>query len=197
MPLIPLADLSPQRREQLRLAAMKIAVAVALKKGIAKSRAGLVIREIVPGDESDATDFVDFDFKTAATTGQEQWKADAADLTAGDLSSIIASGEKVNDDTVIVVYGFVDLSPSAELTMIALKSGNEYKDIWEVEHCYGEAPYGGINVDENGNVLVAVWEPNDPIDVQLNVTGASTDLPVVFLGFVVERVGEHITVPQA
>ena len=195
---MPLADIPPEKRFQLRLQAMKICLQKAQEYIAGRpSRKELIIREIVPGDESDATDFVDFDFKTAATTGQEQWLIDAGDLTAGDLSSVIATGEKVNDDTVIGIYGFVDLSAAAELTMVALKKGNEYKDIWEVEHCYGEPPYGGINVDENGQVMVAIWKPNDPIDIQLNVTGGSTDLPIVFLGFVVEKVGEHITVPQA
>jgi len=195
MPLIPLSDLTPQRREQLRLQAMKICLQRAIEKGIAKSRRELIIREIVPGDESDCTDFVDFDFKTAATTGQEEWTEDAADLTAGDLSSVIASGETVNDETLIGIYGFLDLTPAPDLTMIGLYKGSEVKDIWEVEHCYGQEPYGGINVDENGNVRVAIWEPKDPFDIKMNFKSAA-DKNVVMLGFVVEKLGKRITVPQ-
>jgi hypothetical protein len=174
---------------------MRVALqrATELIKGV--TRKDLIIREIVPGDESDATDFVDFDFKTAATTGQEEWTEASADLTAGDLSSVIATGETINDDTVLAIYGFVDLTPSPDMTMAAFYKGSEVKDIWEVEHCYAQAPYGGINMDENGNVVVLVWGPKDPFNIKQNHKSAANK-NVVYLGFVVEKLGKRITVPQ-
>ena len=142
MPLIPLADLTETRRELLRLQAMRACVAKAIDKGIAKSRKDLIVREIVAGDESDVTDFCDFDFKTAATTGQEEFTQDSADLTAGDLSAVIAANEVINDETLIGIYGFVDLTPAPDMTMMQFLKGSEVKDIWETEHCYAQAPYG-------------------------------------------------------
>jgi hypothetical protein len=159
-------------------------------------REDVVIREISPGDSTAATDFVDFDQLTAAVAGQEHWMWDAADLTAGDLSNVMTVTQTINDDTVLGIYGFLDLSPSAELTAIRLRKGQEIKDWWQVEPCYGMAPYGGIAMDENGKVTPSIWKPNEPFGIDLNVTGAATDQPIVFLGFVVERTGTHITVKQ-
>jgi hypothetical protein len=195
MPLIPLADLTETRREQLRLQAMRACVQKAIEQGIAKTRKDLIVREIVPGDLSDATDFVDFDFKTAATTGEEEWTEASADLTAGDLSSVVVSGQVINDETLLGIYGFTDLTPAPDMTMMGFYKGSEVKDIWEVEHCYANAPYGGINVDENGNAVVLIWEPKDPFNVKQNHKSAANK-NVVWLGFVVEKLGKRITVPQ-
>lgn len=194
MPTIPLSWLTPEERRRLYLQALEKIIEFAEEK-LKVDRSQLAARMISPGDESNATDatMIDVDFKTAATTGQEEWTEDSADITAGDLSSVLASGEQVNENTVIGVFGFMDLTPNPDLTMIQLLNGSEKLISDQVEHCYAERPYGGIFVDEKGDVVVALWGPKDFIDWKMNFK-TSADKNVILLGFTVETKGKNITV---
>jgi hypothetical protein len=91
------------------------------------------------------------------------------------------------------VYGFLDLTPSPDLTMVQLLNGSEKLISAQVEHCYAEPPYGGFFVDNLGNVIICKWGPKDYIDWKMNFKTAANK-NVVLLGFTVEMKGKNITV---
>jgi len=194
--IIPLSEMTEAKRTALHTAAFKAMKAQGLKliKGV--SEGDLIVRELVIGDEANAADFVDLNVRTAVATGQQEWAQDANDLTDRTLSSVLASGETVPDEKVIGVYGFIDLTPNPDLVMLRFKKGSEVKDIWQVEHCYGKEPYGGINVDENGNLKLIVWQPNDPIDWEMCFKDGSVDKYVRLFALIAEKVGERVTVKR-
>jgi len=194
MPIIPLSDIPAEKLEMYRRQAIEAMLAAA-EKNLKIPRSRLIIREAWCGDADAATDFVDFDWKTDIIAGGQFWGQDAADLTANDLSSWMKAGSKVPDRKNWGIYGFLDLTPTPDLTAISLEKGMEVKDLWQVEHCYGKAPYGGISIGRDGKVRIAVWNQNDPIDVRMCFK-SSADKFVVLFALVAEEVGERITVPQ-
>lgn len=194
MPIIPLSEIPEATLKAMREQAIAKMRAFAVKNLDAPERE-IIIREAWCGDADAATDFVDFDWRTDVVAGGQFWGQDAADLTPNDLSSWMKADSKVPDDACWGIYGFLDLTPSPDLTAISLKKGAEVKDLWQVEHCYGEAPYGGISVGRNGEVRLATWGHDDPIDIQMCFK-TSADKAVVLFALVGERLGKRITVPQ-
>jgi hypothetical protein len=123
------------------------------------------------------------------------WAEDSADLTAGDLSNIIATGEKIPDNKVIAFYGFFDLTPNPDLTAIRLRRGSDVLDFWEVEHCYTDEPYGGMCFKIEGGTLkpyAVVYVQNDPIAIDMNFKTAA-DKFVGMYALMGERYGEQIS----
>jgi len=196
MPVIPLADLPDAYKIAAYINAMNQVRKNMIEQGIVRNPGDIAIRELVVGDEANATDFVDLNVKTAQTAGMEFWAEDSADLTAGDLSSILTSGEKVPDNKVIVIYGFFDLTPNPDLTAIRLKRGSDVLDFWEVEHCYVKEPYGGMCFEINtaGQLVpyTVTYVQNDPIDIQMNFK-TSADKYVGLYALIGERYGEQIS----
>ena len=193
MPTIPLSSLTPEERRRLYLMALQKTIAFAVKVlGMPASQ--LAIRSISPGDPNavDAS-LIDVAFKTKAVSKEEAWIEAAADLTANALSEVTAPGFQVAENTVISVYGFVDLTPNPDLTLIALFNGKENLYTDQVEHCYVERPYGGVFVRSNGEPVMCYWRPKDFLSWKMAFKSA-TDKNVVLLGFVVEPKGKNITV---
>jgi len=196
MPVIPLSDLPNEYRVAAYENAMRQLVEAMLKEGIVRNRNDIAIRELVIGDETNATDFVDLDVKTAQTSGMEFWAEDSADITAGDLSAILTAGEKVPDNKCIAIFGFFDLTPNPDLTGIRLKRGSDVLDFWEVEHCYvGDEPGGMCFTYEPGTGLVpyaVIYVQNDPISIEMNFK-TSADKFVGLYALIAERYGEQIS----
>lgn len=147
----------------------------------------IVVRDLVVGDESDATDFVDLDFRTASVVGQEFWAEDAADLVAGDLSAILVAGETIPDNKFVGVFGFFDLTPNPDLTGVRLLRGSDTLDFWQTEQCYvySEMPGGLIRG-------VIIYDQSDPVSWEMNFKTA-TDKFVGFFSYIAERFGEQIS----
>ncbi|MEM4976557.1 MAG: hypothetical protein QXT64_04450 [Desulfurococcaceae archaeon] len=193
MPTIPLSSLTPEERRRLYLSALKGTISYAVKR-IGRPVSELSIRSISPGDPAavDAS-LIDVAFKTKAVAKEEAWIEAAADLTPNALSEVTAPGFQVAENTVIGVYGFVDLTPNPDLTLIALFNGKENLYTDQVEHCYVERPYGGIFVRSDGAPILCLWGPKDYLSWKMAFKSA-TDKNVVLLGFVVEPMGKNITV---
>lgn len=191
MPMIhPLAELSPQDKQAIRTFAAEAGKRKAVECQIAKYE-DLVARDMVFYDVGAATDFGDYDAGgTDAVAGQENWLHDQTKFTAGDLSAIATGTTAVPDSKIWVFFGFTDLSASPELSAIRFRRGSDDLDFWEVEQCYAYP-------NEVGGMIkgAIVYEQNDPITVQFNVTGGATDLNIPLLAYVIERYGERITKP--
>lgn len=176
----PFAELTIDEINRRKQNAADAALNLAIKVD-GGSKEDYIIRDWVAGDESDATDFVDNDFKTASITGLEHWAQDAGDLTANQPSSIFASNDAVNKGKYLAVYGFLDRSPNPDLYAIHLLRGAQRIGAWHVEHCYGRGPAGGL---ANEPIL---YQENDIVDVQMTFKDATIDRNVVMLGYMIER----------
>lgn len=134
-----------------------------------QAREEYVIRELVAGDSSDATDFVDLDQSaTAQTTGQQNWAQDSTVFTAGDLINVIASGQTVPDQKFIGIYGMFDKSANPKTIGLDFSDGAGRKDFWQPEHIYayhGSAPMGITQ-------RPIFFSQNTPIKVGVNVKTA-------------------------
>lgn len=197
MPVIPFSDLPQELRVAAYRNAIKKVKQLMVKEGIVRTEDEVAVRELMIGDEANAADFVDLNVRTAVVSGQEFWGQDSADITPNRFSSVIATGEKVPDNKVIVFYGFTDLTPNPDLVAIKFVRGSDTLDIWEVEHCYKSTEeVGGLafTTDVAGNLVpyCVAYVQNDPIDIQMIFKSAS-DKNVVLLALIGERYGEHIS----
>lgn len=206
MPVIPLTDLTMEKRFEAHEAAQAAIVDNMLGENIVKSADDIAIREVVPGDPttSNLADFADINFKTAEASNMEYWAEDSSDLTSMGLSSILESNEVCPDNKVICFYGFYDLTPTADLTGIRLKRGSDVLDVWEVEHCYvGDLP-GGLSFVYAGGApprgdLVPnpiIYVQNDTIDLQMNFKDGSSDKYVGMFALIGEKWGEEISMTR-
>lgn len=197
MPVIPFSDLPQELRVAAYRNAIKKVKQLMVKEGIVRTEDEVAVRELMIGDEANAADFVDLNVRTAVVSGQEFWGQDSADITPNRFSSVIATGEKVPDNKVVVFYGFTDLTPNPDLVAIKFVRGSDTLDIWEVEHCYKSTEeVGGLafTTDVAGNLVpyCVAYVQNDPIDIQMIFKSAS-DKNVVLLALIGERYGEHIS----
>lgn len=197
MPVIPFSDLPQELRVAAYRNAIKKVKQLMVKEGIVRTEDEVAVRELMIGDEANAADFVDLNVRTAVVSGQEFWGQDSADIAANQFSSVIATGEKVPDNKVVVFYGFTDLTPNPDLVAIKFVRGSDTLDIWEVEHCYKSTEeVGGLafTTDVAGNLVpyCVAYVQNDPIDIQMIFKSAS-DKNVVLLALIGERYGEHIS----
>jgi hypothetical protein len=197
MPVIPFSDLPKELRVAAYRNAMRKVKQLMVKEGIVRTEDEVAVRELIIGDEANAADFVDLNVRTAVVSGQEFWGQDSANIAANQFSSVIATGEKVPDNKVVVFYGFTDLTPNPDLVAIKFVRGSDTLDIWEVEHCYKSTEeVGGLafTTDVAGNLVpyCVAYVQNDPIDIQMIFKSAS-DKNVVLLALIGERYGEHIS----
>lgn len=161
-----------------------------------------VAREVFPGDD-DASDFNDFDFATAQSSSDWiGWIEDSADLTADQLSSIFTTGEELNDDTLLIVYGMFDMVPNpvedagantgempgrGSLSSIQFIRGASDIDIWGSEHVYG---YNDIVAFSD---RVVTYDEQENIDLKMNFTDDNNDKYVGLRAYLFEKAGEHMT----
>ncbi|KKW12560.1 MAG: hypothetical protein UY48_C0011G0007 [Candidatus Gottesmanbacteria bacterium GW2011_GWB1_49_7] len=179
---------------EIRNQAANAVLAKAVELNVGK-KAGIVVRDAVMGSLTDAdiTDFKDVEsYATAYATGHENWAEDATDITANDLSPVIAGAgtqtRAVKSKATIGCYGFFDLTVSPDLTAIRFKRGSNTLDFWQVEQCYiGQIRGGMIN-------SVIIWEENDPLQVDMNFL-TSADKFVGLNMIVAERYDEVISAP--
>ena len=183
--IIPLGELTQADKQAIRNAAKEAGINKAVEGKIA-SRENLVARDMVLGNGAVAN-FADITNVTAAVALQEQWLWDAVDLVADNLTNVCGT-TAVPDSKVFVFFGFTDLSASPELTAIRFRRGSDDVDFWEVEQCYAyQNEVGGMI---KGAIL---FEQNDPIQIQFNVSGGLVDLRIPLLAYVIERYGERIS----
>ena len=197
--IVPFTDLPPELRASAYAYAERRVRELMIEQGIVKDPKDVAVRGLIVGDESNAADFVDLDVKTAVATGQEGWGQDANDLTDYTFSSILATGETVPDNKVIVFFGFVDLTADPDLVAIRFKRGSDVLDIWEVEHCYKSSEeVGGLAFTYNPDTgsfepYVVSYVQNDKIDIEMIFRDGSVDKRVVLLALIGERYGDTIT----
>ncbi len=197
MPVIPFSDLPLEYRVVAYENAIETVKELMVKEGIVDSYDKVAVRELMIGDKEDAADFVDLGVGIPVVTGQEFWGQYSEDIAANQFSSVIATGEKVPDNKVIVFFGFTDLTPNPDLVAIKFVRGSDTLDIWEVEHCYKSTEeVGGLAfaTDAAGNLVpyCVAYVQNDPIDIQM-IFKESSDKNVVLLALIGERYGEHIS----
>jgi hypothetical protein len=175
---------------------IRVNVEAALRKkavelGIA-SPDGIVIRDVGPGDPTDAnvTDFKDIELHTTTVAGQEFWSETAADLTANDLSLVLqgeSTGNKVPDHKAMAFYGFFDLSPVPDLVAMRFRRGSDTLDWWECEQCYAYPQEVGGMVN-----AAIIYEANDPQLIDMNFKAAANRY-VGLNALIAERYGEIIS----
>ena len=162
----PLSELTPVQIMDIYDRACKTLYQMVVDAGIARSipeaMRDYVIRELVGGDESDATDFVDLDQSaTAQTTGQQNWAQDSTVCNSGDLTNSLASGEKVPDKKFIAIFGFGDKTANPSLMCMSLNDGAGMKDFNQVEHCY-VATGRGAGLSQR----ITYFRQNSPIEIK-------------------------------
>jgi hypothetical protein len=165
----------------------QMVVDAGLADSIPEAKENYVVREAVGGDESDATDFVDFDQSaTAQTTGQQNWAQDASAITAGRLSSVLAPGTKVPDKKFVAVIGFADKTANPSLIGMSINDGAGMKELWQTEHCYVAGANGGLSQ------RITYFKQNSPIDIKMNFKVARDNFVVPRM-LICEQYGEVIS----
>ncbi len=188
--VIPLGAIPYERFEEIReTVARQLRMRAAQK--LKMNPDNITVRDLVVGDSTNAADFVDLDVRTAVTTGQQFWGQDANDLTSNQLSSILASGERVDDNKFIAFFGFVDLTANPDLVKIRFKRGQQVLDLWYVEHVYAwKEVIGGVIP---GAIF---YDEKDPIDIQMEFKDGSVDKYVALFALIAEPAGEQIASPR-
>ena len=164
-------------------------IELAIKKNTGTTAEDWVAREAFFGDESHAIDIADFDFKTAAVVGIQNYVQANADLTALNLSDVLVANEKVPDNKFFGVYGFGDKSSHNSLTGMAFLRGAATRiGFYETECCYVQPTMpAGLFLDP------LAWEAVASIGWQINVKSGAYDTNVVLRTIIVEPIGEEIT----
>lgn len=157
-----------------------------------KGRDLVISRDFIIADESHATErsHVDIDNKTAATAGLESYGQDATDLTALVLSSVVATGQKINDGMFSGIYGFTDRTPNPDLHYMAHLYGTGNRvSVPHVEHCYlyhENSPSGFYRTP-------IIYPENTPLDWQIACRLSTADKFITLNGPTVELKGEVIS----
>jgi len=185
----PVQELTAQEMWQKKKMVSHNLVQKLLDEGVANNPEQIVVREVIVGDETNVANFVDLNTKTAAVSGQTNWMLDAADLTTDQFSSVLASGEQVDDNKAIGFYGFWDKDATPSLTRLAFKDGSATRAVFEVEHCYAyrNGPVAGLFQRP------IYYEEKEKIDLQFAFRDASVDHNTGLYGLVAERWGDHIS----
>lgn len=157
--------------------------------GVINSPSEAVVREVVFGDSANATDFVDLDYNTSATSGLTDQRIDSSDLTQDQFSSILATNEKVPENKAISFLGFWDKDTNPSLKKIRFRDGSSDKQVFEVEHCYGYRD----DYIEGMFARPARYEEKEIIDPQFAFHDASIDHFTGLHGLIAERWGENIS----
>lgn len=165
----------------------------AYKTGVVSSLANAYakgyLREIVGGDDSDKTDFVDFDqSSTAQTTGQQNWAQDSSVYTAGDLSNVMASGETVDKQKFVGIYGFYDLTSVPNALCMSWDDNGGRKDFWHVEHIYAYHT-GGVA----GITMRPVYYDQEDVFIWNIAVKVAKDTFIAPLGFIWELWGTTLS----
>lgn len=157
-----------------------------LRLGRAKRPAAQwLVRHVVTGNSP--TDFEDLTLLTAAVAGLEEWLVDTADLTAGDLKSIFAANETLNNGQFIGFYGWSELQGPGQFSAAQLSKGQKVLDFWQLQHLWNHARIEGVVMQP------AVWSEQDSITVKIALRAGATvvageDYPVMFRNVLVEDV---------
>lgn len=188
--VLPLGAIPFEKFQEIRLTVYTTLVNEAAKVLKADPK-NIVVRDIVVGDSTNAADWVDLSVKTAIVAGQQFWGQSASDLTSNQLSSILAAGERIDDNKLVAFFGWVDLTPNPDLVKIRFKKGQEIKAVWYAEHVYAwKEVVGGVAQQ------FIIYYPKDPIDIQMEFKDGSTNKYVALFGFIAELAGEQISAPK-
>ena len=178
----------------------KYAKAIALHAAMAVTDGSLpddyIVREIVPGDKTNAVDFCDLDMETPVVANCQYWGLDAADQTANTAKDWLES-QTIDSGKWMVFTGMFDQCPVANktndgvggaplntLSRIIFKRGGSPILLWDTQLTYaqGEAVVGF------GSEL-AMFEQNITPQIQTIVNEATIDKPFGLRGYLIERRG--------
>ena len=193
--LDPVSDLPLEVIEQRKKYARAIALYRATTQG--KGAPGdYIVREIVPGDKTNANDFCDLDMKNPVESGAQYWGLDASDQTSDTATDWLES-QTIADGQWLVFTGMFDLCPVANapadgvggapnntVSRVIFKRGGSPILIWETELAYAQ----GDAVVAFGDEL-ALFDQNIVPQIQTIVNEATIDKPFGLRGYLVEKRG--------
>jgi len=185
----PVQELTVAEINRIKKLTMDTIVKMQLEDNVVRSPDDLVIREVQVGDETNATDFVDLDVQTAQTSGMQNWAQDDDDLTSGDLSSILASGEMVPDGKSIGIFGFFDKTAIPDAHLLSLETGSGMLFLSQIEHCYaylGDVPMGISD-------MPTFYKQTDKIDPKVAFKDGSFDKFFGLRAYICEKWGDIVS----
>jgi len=157
-----------------------------------------IIREGVWGRAG--TDVTDFTMRTAQiAAGDQHYAQDQADITVDALSSVLATGSTIEDNTFVAFWGLGDLSPEGgnltgaadisppvgSLIGVSFHRGGSRLSHWNTQDMY----------TQDTPMLVAeepiIYEQNEKIDLKMEFSEAAEDKFIIFRVFVCERHSEE------
>lgn len=155
-----------------------------------------IVREIVPGDKTNAHDFCDLDFETPVEANSQYWGLDASDQVANTATDWLES-QTIADGQWMVFTGMFDLCPVANvpadgvggaplntLSRIDFKRGGSPILKWDTQSVYAQ---GGAVVGFGDEL--AIFEHNVTPQIQTTVNEATIDKPVGLRGYLIEKRG--------
>jgi hypothetical protein len=210
--ITPFNELDPvYELPQIEQAAIEITKKSLLDRKIVGHASEIITRRLIIGDQSGThADLVcDLDIvSTAQLAALVRQTQDSSNITAGDLSHMLVSGETIPSQKAVAIYGFIDLTPEPDRDLVALqfKRGNsDVVGFFPTQHCYvGDLPNGGVFGEPrpvfSGQMIsdvkftpyIMLWEEEEKITMR-GIWGTSTDKMVIILGFISEKIGENIS----
>lgn len=195
--VIPVRDISLEKRKDFRKVSIEYGTKRALAKGIARESDGLTIRELLPQD-----------------IGLKNWQVDLVDGRKNWVHSA------VNQHAVVVIYKVMLLSPDPGATQLHTYAGPASRNgMFQLDSLYTEIPFWKMITDaimspEAREVMermtgppvkilpeigamegyfsdVMVYDPQQIVRIDVVSTKVCTDM-IVLGGFVIETAGFNI-----
>ena len=201
--LHPIQELPPSVINKIKVETKNLLLKRAMADKPGSKPEDWIFRELVLGSSNvTAPMWRDLDYSTEASSGMPWNALDAGDLTAGDLSSILTSGETINNRTYIGFFGWYDRAPLGTnlagaanqmgslgtISHIRFKKGGSVMDHWGTRQCYAYGFSGVCGLTDRP----VIYSEKDKIDVQVVAVEASLDKLVGLRAFVCEPHGHNI-----
>ena len=194
--LDPVSDIPLEVLEMRKKYAKAIALHTAMAVTEGSSPSDYIVREIVPGDKTNAVDFCDLDMKTPVEANCQYWGLDAADQTTNTASDWLES-QTIDSGKWMVFTGMFDQCPVANVpadgvggaplntvSRVTFKRGGSPILIWGTQLAYAQ----GDAVVAFGSEL-AMFEQNITPQIQTIVNEATIDKPFGLRGYLIEKRG--------
>jgi len=185
----PIAELTIQDIQTIKELAKQKLIEVMKTDGSGTGSESFVVRDLVPGDEEDATDFVDLDLVGNQVVGQQRWAQDGGSMTQYTLSNILVASETVPNSKAIAVYGFNDYTQNPSAHCFSWESGGGLLDFGNIEHCYvynKTGPVGGMSW------RIAIFKPTDKILMKVALKDGTADEHWAPKALIIEKWGDQV-----